>query len=133
MHPLYKILFRHIFCSFKGIEEFITVNCEHYFQNNSGVLAGGVSKVEEEEELKCEAFFWRQWHYPLYALIEMRLLLPEMAKEVAEMHKGCAKCQETLDVGKSLFVKEAGDWRQSYLEFFQHQLLPLNHTNETKI
>lgn len=38
-----------------------------------------------------------------------------------------------VDVIEALFVQEAGDWRQPYLDYLQHKLFPPNRTDAAKI
>lgn len=47
--------------------------------------------------------------------------------------KSAYKCQDFLDVKESLLVEEAGDWRQPYLDFLQHKLLPLKRADALKV
>lgn len=37
------------------------------------------------------------------------------------------------NVSEALFIQEAGDWRQPYLDYLQHKLLPLNRADAVKI
>lgn len=40
-----------------------------------------------------------------------------MKRDAANLQGKCIKSQEFLDKKESLFVEEAGDWRQAYLDF----------------
>lgn len=56
-----------------------------------------------------------------------------MDKEVVEMQMTYMMFQEPLDIEESLFVQEAQDWRQPYLDFLLHRLLPSNRSDEMRI
>lgn len=45
-----------------------------------------------------------------------------MAKFVGELQTTYTQCHELLDVKESLFIQEAWDWRQPYLEFLLHKI-----------
>lgn len=45
----------------------------------------------------------------------------------------CAKCQESDDIGESLFGQEVKDWRQPYLIFLQHWVLSPYRTDTMKV
>lgn len=56
-----------------------------------------------------------------------------MKQDVAELQKKPTKYQESIVVEESLFIEEAGDWRQPYLDFYQHKMLSPNRTDALKI
>lgn len=56
-----------------------------------------------------------------------------MSKEAADFQKDCMSCQESNDVHESLFVQEAIDWKQTYVDFLQHRLLPPNRSDTMKV
>lgn len=58
---------------------------------------------------------------------------PSMKQDAADLQGKCTKCQECLDVQEALFLEEAGDWRQPYLDFLEHKLLPSNRNDALKV
>lgn len=123
------------FCFSRNLKDFVLTNGELYFWGNGGVLARPTSKVDAKMEVKrvhniyCEdndismyRRLQRKWYYR-----------PDMSKDAFELQRNRAKCQESLYVGESSFVQEAGYWRQSYLDFVQRRLLPLKLTDAMKI
>lgn len=56
-----------------------------------------------------------------------------MAKHAVDVQENYSRCQQTVDVNKTLFKQEAGDWRQSYLDFLQNRLLPPNRIDAAKV
>lgn len=93
-----------------------------------------MSKAEDREELQHIHYFsygdnkinlCRRLHRQSYIALKcLRKLL---------ISGGCEGAREPLDMGESVFVQEAGDWRQPYLEFFQHCVLPTNRFSAMKI
>lgn len=56
-----------------------------------------------------------------------------MKQDAADLQGKCTKCQECLDIKEALFIEEAGDWRQPYLDFLEQKLLPSNRNDAMKI
>lgn len=119
----------------KELKEFIFVNGELYFRGTGGILTRAISEGEAKQELKSVndlscgnngiSFYRRLQRQGYY--------WPSMAKDTANIQRSCSKCQQSLDVDESLFIQEAIDWRQLYLDFFQHRLLPSNQSDAIKI
>lgn len=56
-----------------------------------------------------------------------------MANEDRNIQNDCSKCQESLDVGESLFVPEVVKSETTILDFLQHGLPPPNRFDAMKI
>lgn len=62
-----------------------------------------------------------------------RLLLAEHGPRCSQRSTKLSKCQEMVDVNEALFIQETGDWREPYLDYLQHRLLPPNRTDAAKV
>lgn len=92
--------------STKESKEFTLVNGELYFRDNGGVLTRAVSKAGAKEELQHNYdVSYGDNDIRLYGRLQrLGYCWPQMAKEATDIQKGYWKCQESLNVGESLFV-----------------------------
>ena len=54
---------------------------------------------------------------------------PSMAKDASHVQTHCPKCSELPEAGECNFVTSAVDWRRSYIDYLQNNVLPTNSTD----
>lgn len=126
--PLYSVITR-------ALKNFVLKNGELYYRGNRGVLARAISKTEAKTKLeRVQDLCCGDNDISLYRRLQRRgYYWPNMKQHTADLQGKCMKCQEFLDVNESLFIEEAGDWKQPYLDFLQHKLLPSNRNDAIKV
>lgn len=107
----------------RQLEDFTLIEGQLYYRGSGGILAPAISEEEGKVELeRIHESTCADNDISLYRRIQRQgYFWPSMAKDAARVQRNCPKCQESVDISEALFIQEAGDWRQPYLDYLQHR------------